>query len=164
MFSVKLCKGLEWRLVAWLLTSLTHECVTRPQWVKFNNNIHTFLSHQNNAVLNRYYWSKQQWLMCFISDNDFYMVMWLPRRGHIIFYGEIIPAMSQVQYILSDIAQTHVPSKQWETTGTYSISQEICTRFCCALLCCGYAIVHNELTWIIYPYSSGLLCWHWGNR
>ena len=23
----------------------------------------------------------------------------------------------------------------------YSISQEICTRFCCALLCCGYAIV-----------------------
>ena len=48
--------------------------------------------------------------------------------------------------------------------NTYSISQEICTRFCCALLCCGYAIVHNEFTWSIYPYSSGLLCWHWGNR
>ena len=47
---------------------------------------------------------------------------------------------------------------------TYSISQEICTRFCCALLCCGYAIVHNEFTWSIYPYSSGLLFWHWGNR
>ena len=46
----------------------------------------------------------------------------------------------------------------------YSLSQEICTRFCCALLCCGYAIVHNESTWNIYPYSSGLLCWHWGNR
>ena len=46
----------------------------------------------------------------------------------------------------------------------YSISQEICTRFCCALLCCGYAIVHNEFTWSIYPYSSGLLCWHWDNR
>ena len=29
---------------------------------------------------------------------------------------------------------------------TYSVSQEICTRFCCALLCCGYAIVHNEFT------------------
>ena len=43
----------------------------------------------------------------------------------------------------------------------YSISQAICTRFCCALLCCGYAIVHNEFTWSIYPYSSGLLCWHW---
>ena len=50
------------------------------------------------------------------------------------------------------------------TWMTYSISQEICTRFCCALLCCGYAIVHNEFTWSIYPYSSGLLCWHWGNR
>ena len=46
----------------------------------------------------------------------------------------------------------------------YSISQEICTQFCCALLCCGYTIVHNEFTWSIYPYSSGLLCWHWGNR
>ena len=28
----------------------------------------------------------------------------------------------------------------------YSTSQEICTRFCYALLCCGYAIVHNEFT------------------
>ena len=46
----------------------------------------------------------------------------------------------------------------------YSISQEICTRFCCALLCCGYAIVHNEFTLSIYLYSWGLLCWHWGNR
>ena len=42
----------------------------------------------------------------------------------------------------------------------YSISPEICTRFCCALLCCGYAIVHNEFTWSIYPYSSGLLRCH----
>ena len=47
---------------------------------------------------------------------------------------------------------------------TYSIAQEIGTGFCCALLCCCYAIVHNEFTWSIYPYSSGLLCWHWGNR
>ena len=45
----------------------------------------------------------------------------------------------------------------------YSISQQLCTQFCCALLCCGYAIVHNEFT-STYPYSSGLLCWHWGNR
>ena len=44
-----------------------------------------------------------------------------------------------------------------ESTATYSISQEICTRFSCALLCCGYAIVHNEFTLSIYPYSSGLL-------
>ena len=48
--------------------------------------------------------------------------------------------------------------------GVYSISQEICTRFCCALFCCGYAIIHNEFTWSIYPYSPGLLCWHCGNR
>ena len=48
--------------------------------------------------------------------------------------------------------------------SSYSISQEICTRFCCALLCCGYAIVHNEFIWSIYPYSSGLLCWHGDNR
>ena len=25
-------------------------------------------------------------------------------------------------------------------------------------------MVHNECTWSIYPYLSGLLCWHWGNR
>ena len=31
-------------------------------------------------------------------------------------------------------------------TQLYSISQEICTRFCCALLCCVYAIVHNEIS------------------
>ena len=31
-------------------------------------------------------------------------------------------------------------------------------------VCCGYAIIHNEFTWSIYPYSSGFLCWHWGNR
>ena len=48
--------------------------------------------------------------------------------------------------------------------SSYSISQEICPRFCCALLRCGYAIVHNEFTWSIYSYSSGLLCWHWSNR
>ena len=46
----------------------------------------------------------------------------------------------------------------WYYRFIYSISQEICTRFCCALLCCGYAIVHNEFTWSIYPYSSGLQC------
>ena len=52
--------------------------------------------------------------------------------------------------------------KVWDIYyASYSISQEICTRFCCVLLCCGYAIVHNEFTWSIYPYSSGLLCWHW---
>ena len=60
--------------------------------------------------------------------------------------------------ISSNILTLQVPGP------VYSISQEICKRFCCALLCCGYTIVHNEFTWRIYPYSSGLLCWHWGNR
>ena len=73
---------------------------------------------------------------------------------------------------------TEIQYLRWHPSGTkqpstclilsaidiYSISQEICTRFCCALLCCGYTIVHNEFTWSIYPYSSVLLCWHWGNR
>ena len=65
-----------------------------------------------------------------------------------------------------DISWEQLSSPRYfgKTTLSYSISQEICTRFCCAVLCCGYAIVHKEFTWSIYPYSSGLLCWHWGNR
>ena len=65
---------------------------------------------------------------------------------------------------LGDLCDNHTGAPCSKPRATYSISQEICTRFCCALLCCGYAIVHNEFTWSIYPYSSGLLCWHWGNR
>ena len=38
----------------------------------------------------------------------------------------------------------------WFKLWIYSISQDICTRFGCALLCCGYAIVHNEFTRSIY--------------
>ena len=44
------------------------------------------------------------------------------------------------------------PSLRKTVTHIYSISQEMCTRFCCALLCCGYAIVHNEFTVSFYPY------------
>ena len=65
-------------------------------------------------------------------------------------------------YPLCALQQRSFCQLSWDEP--YSISQEICTRFCCALLCCGYAIVHNEFTWSLYPYSSGLLCWHWGNR
>ena len=32
----------------------------------------------------------------------------------------------------------------WMQDLNYTISQEICTRSCCALLCRGYTIVHNE--------------------
>ena len=73
-------------------------------------------------------------------------------------------ALNNIVWISSVISHCWPRSVIAKVTGAYSISQEICTRFCCALLCCGYAIVHNELTWSIYPYSSGLLCWHWGNR
>ena len=80
-----------------------------------------------------------------------------------------------IRYIEHGFSWTTLNSYTWqgaldwsswnqEEGANYSKSQEICTRFCCALLCCGYAIVHNEFTWSIYPYSSGLLCWHWGNR
>ena len=48
-------------------------------------------------------------------------------------------------------ARSETPSR----SCVYSIAPEICTRFCCALLCCGYAIVHNEFAWSIYSYSSG---------
>ena len=36
-----------------------------------------------------------------------------------------------------------------------SISHEICTRFCCALLYCGHVIVHNEFTWSIIHIHQG---------
>ena len=37
----------------------------------------------------------------------------------------------------------------------YSISQEICTQFCCALLCCGYVIVHNEFKKVFIHIHQG---------
>ena len=87
---------------------------------------------------------------------------------------ELTPSKGQkralVQAYHGKITKFQGMCKNWLSMVTltsnllYSISQEICTRFCCALLCCGYEIVLNEFTWSIYPYSSGLLCWHWGNR
>ena len=60
-------------------------------------------------------------------------------------------ALSSVQcwgYALSlQQQQTH----SWP----YSIAQWICTRFCCALLCCGYVIVHNDFTWSIIHIHQG---------
>ena len=40
---------------------------------------------------------------------------------------------------------------------SYSISQEICTRF--FLLLCFVVVIH----WLIFPYPPGLLHWHCGN-
>ena len=76
----------------------------------------------------------------------------------------IVTALGFQCHLSPNLARLFPNSVPEVTQFSYSISQEICTRFCCALLCCGYAIVHNEFTWSIYPYSSGLLCWHWGNR
>ena len=67
-------------------------------------------------------------------------------------------------YSIAVVVALNVKRNEPLVLHIYSISQEICTRFCCVLFCCGYVIVHNEFTWSIYPYSSGLLCWHWGNR
>ena len=90
--------------------------------------------------------------------------LWLPHTLlHVSTSQFLIIIICESRAAVFDTNQGNLKSVQL-TCGAYSISQEICTRFCCALLCCGYAIVHNEFTWSIYPYSSGLLCWHWGNR
>ena len=107
--------------------------------------------------------------MCFNSSFDIYLIVWI--------WNWCITS-----HLHSQISNAFKCGVMWDYmtfmwrhhneimicylfhVTTYSISQEICTRFCCALLCCGYAIVHNEFTWSIYPYSSGLLCRHWGNR
>ena len=47
--------------------------------------------------------------------------------------------------------------------STYSTAHEICTYSCCAMFCCVY-IFFNGSIWLIFPYSSGLLHWHWGNH
>ena len=93
----------------------------------------------------------------------FSITFWLLENIYVlplVWWYDMIFLFSVVFNCISrDVYQT------WVTVAVvYSISQEICTRVCFALLCCGYAIVSNEFTWNIYPYSSGLLCWHWGNR
>ena len=42
----------------------------------------------------------------------------------------------------------------------WNMHRHFCVLFCCAhvISSCGLAM------WIIYPYSLGLLHWHWGNR
>ena len=100
-------------------------------------------SKVNGIYLNFAHLSDEEKFVFLITNTDHRIINWL---------GKFVYQSSQIRDGLSGIA------------CTYGISQEICTQFCCALLGCGYAIVHNEFTWSIYPYSSGLLCWHWGNR
>ena len=146
---VHICKRKSWRhiiTVAWLITIPV---------VRFNNYRHISLyMHINyNIVL--------------LWDANFLIMDWISNRTH-----------SLIRHAITDPSPnfngglTNLPFRLgygWEIIShifmwMYSISQEICTQFCCALLCSGYAIVHNEFTWSIYPYSWGLLCWHWGNR
>ena len=44
----------------------------------------------------------------------------------------------------------------------YSTSHKTCTQFCFPMLS-GHCVL-SGLTWCIYPYSSGLLHWHWDNH
>ena len=88
--------------------------------------------------------------------------IWFGRSRRLYFKAFLLPITSVVFVNVSGLVFLKLHFIMISTT--YSISQEICKRFCCALLCCGYVIVHNEFKWSIYPYSSGLLCWHWGNR
>ena len=97
-----------------------------------------------------------------------HMRTWLGVSYSLCYWMQNVSFIDAVRYLIftTSIALEQVRTK-YELLcedSAYSISQEICTPICCALLCCGYAIVHNEFTWSIYPYSSGLLCWHWGNR
>ena len=104
--------------------------------------IHNTTQHRDRS----HEWAKYiSWILILIIVSTTYFLGWMRRR-------------------LTNLISLFLCQSHNARCATYSISQEICTRFCCALLCCGYAIVHNEFTWSIYPYSSGLLCWHWGNR
>ena len=117
-----------------------------------NNMIHwnSACSHKNHY---RYF---QQTNKCKLLHKWNYWGNWDPPNEHI---SHMLSSCICLQ-----IESCWIESMRDMWSDKYSISQEICTRFCCALLCCGYAIVQNEFTWSIYPYSSGLLCWHWGNR
>ena len=80
-------------------------------------------------------------------------MFWYLEPINITLYINNIFSMTLHIYALWNLKKDVI--KKAQMSDRYSISQEICTRFCCALLCCGYAIVHNEFTWSIYPYSSG---------
>ena len=65
---------------------------------------------------------------------------------HIINISIEVYLGSPVPYDIFDIKKRFMGYSYIPEPPDYSISQEICARFCCALLCCGYAIVHNEFT------------------
>ena len=129
-------------------------------WYPFDK-IVAMISHSTIPIPHKTIWTPQlrlpwvmnatQNLICHIHSI---LVLYVLNFNRMTRYEKRYMANNQLWY----------HTKHGNKYQNYSISQEICTRFCCALLCCGYAIVHNEFIWSIYPYSSGLLCWHWGNR
>ena len=60
--------------------------------------------------------------------------------------------------------------RDWLTFCRCSASDEICTLLCCYFVyfcvCVevSYAVISCGFMWYIYPYSLGLLHWHWGNH
>ena len=97
-----------------------------------------------------------------VASNAENVSIWWRHHAH--FHARRHTWKAQRFYHYYQTWRMHIQIYSCIRTYVYSISQDICTRFCCALLCCGYVIVRNEFKWSIYPYSSGLLCWHWGNR
>ena len=156
MVSQRLQKKLSWTINVDILVNVAKQRNHHPHKKKIY-----FFSEWKQILCNRI---EPQWLLPHMPLNVWW---WLQSPlCHICMDVSSLPWTTPTlnHWPLEDITiilkvcffQTHFTE--------YSISQEICTRVCCALLCCGYAIVHNEFTWSIYPYSSGLLCWHWGNR
>ena len=153
--------------------------------ISFDILLHNHLSHWSQdkmAAILETFWNAFSWMKIYEFHGKFhwsmFLMVWLILSQRWGWTGDE-PLSVSVIAEFSDTFMCHSASvicNDWyprnfienvfnfDVSTVYSISQEICTRFCCALLCCGYAIVHNEFTWSIYPYSSGLLCWHWGNR
>ena len=64
---------------------------------------------------------------------------------YIFFVGGVHPTNSKTSTYSYGTFSRCALTTRW-IIHIYSISQKICTRFCCALLCCGYGIVQNEFT------------------
>ena len=145
--------------VSWLICSWSHGCYVHSEQQErtcFSGGALSVCQVSATHFENRVAVSIKQCCLTSIGIPIFNMGIPIPWKG-----GFILRLGPDIHRLL-----LNVPDLQFSYTDfrIYSISQEICTRFFCVLLCCGYAIVHNEFTWSIYPYSSGLLCWHWGNR
>ena len=142
------------------------------KWVKAGTTLRHILTYDLADYLCREIWCLEQCIILISRDCAVFLCMlwyvlfqcvWLYFMCHIRFYTRAC----KIHYKSSDtwwLRLILLIMSQIIHGGMYSISQEIRKRVCWALRCCGYAIVHNEFTWSIHPYSSGLLCWHLGNR